>query len=83
MFLETQDELHIRGDSERFWELIVTLNENRIVHNACLDFIYPNGFGKDSYTTMAERKLKECYKTLGFIKHERFQRSQKALFRIG
>ncbi|MFS7885559.1 J domain-containing protein [Helicobacter pylori] len=77
VFLETQDELHIRGDSERFWELIVTLNENRIVHNACLDFIYPNGFGKDSYTTLAERKLKECYKTLGFIKHENFSEVKK------
>ncbi|AFI05977.1 J domain-containing protein [Helicobacter cetorum] len=77
VFLETQDELHTRGSTQRFWELVLTLNESKIVHNVCLNFVYPNGFDNESYTTMAERKLRECYKTLGFTKHENFSKVKK------
>ncbi|AFI03464.1 J domain-containing protein [Helicobacter cetorum] len=72
IILEADNELHTRSSTEHFWELVLSLNKDRIVHNVCLHFSYPNGFDNESYTTMAERKLKECYKTLGFIKHEHF-----------
>lgn len=74
--------MYIRGDLECFWEFILMFNENRIVYNVCLDFIYFNGFGKDSYIILVECKLKECYKMLGFIKYENFSEVKKCYLEL-
>lgn len=80
---ETQEEIHLQGEDENFWEKIMNMIETKVIHNIAIDFDYDD-FRKfnSAFLTQEEKQLIKYYKDLDCEIDDSFEKVKRQYFKL-
>lgn len=63
-YFECENEMHLRGSGNNFWQQVLNAIGSKIIHNVVIEFDYDGFVGEkfgSSFLTEDERNLRKCY----------------------